>query len=248
MKKKGRPPLAGKRALFFKLVDEQGLTAGAAAREVGVEESTGRAWRANRMRQRAGAPQPTRIRVRANGETISDTAIPTTPPAADANGATAPGDDLYSRAVAAARLDTGGSSSSSGAPPPPNPDEITPEIVLDIADGAIAFGANAAAFLAGCDTTDPRVAPLMKMTARERSMLAPFAPAVARRMPDLLRKLDRLAPYAFGGMLLMSAFAHATAINAVAKMQKAARKAAADAAAKKATEGSAATPPTGAMS
>lgn len=108
-----------------------------------------------------------------------------------------------------------------GAPPP-----VTPEQVLDLAEGCVALGGSITAGLSGAPAEDPRVVALMKLSARERGILQPMAPSVARRMPEILEKLDRFMPYAFAATLLVVTTSHCRAINQVGKEASAAKKAA----------------------
>jgi hypothetical protein len=114
-----------------------------------------------------------------------------------------------------------GTGPSTGTGPMP----VTPEVVLDLADGALSFGVSIAAGLSGAPFDDVRVQTQAKLSARERSILAPMAPSVARRLPAILDAVDRFVPYAFALTLCFVTASHARAVVAVGKEVQAAKRA-----------------------
>jgi transposase-like protein len=196
----------------------QALSEGAslkeAAKAAGVPHATARRWAKEAAASGSSRVAPTSPSSSTPPVSPSATSRPEIPPrlpdldaarkAAGLNGhATAPGP-------------------STGTGPAPMP--VTAETVLDLADGALSFGVSIVAGLSGAPFDDGRVQGLAKLSARERGILAPMAPSVARRLPAILDAVDRFVPYAFALTLCFVTVSHCRVVNAIGKEVSAAKK------------------------
>jgi hypothetical protein len=85
------------------------------------------------------------------------------------------------------------------------------------ADMVVSLVTGGVAVANGLDTADPEVAPHIGLSAKEKAMLEPLAPAVARRMPAILDATDRYAPYIFGAMLVVACASKGLSLSRIAQ-------------------------------
>lgn len=212
-----RPKKAQARAIY-KSARAEGRPVAEAAKLAGVARSSANRWESESVSASLNASRPSTASSSPSSSPVSSKA-PSTRPEIPPR---APDLDAARKAAGlppASALN--GTAPEPGAPPP-----VTPEQVLDLAEGCVALGGSITAGLSGAPAEDPRVVALMKLSARERGILQPMAPSVARRMPEILEKLDRFMPYAFAATLLVVTTSHCRAINQVGKEASAAKKAA----------------------